>query len=200
MSVDGLQVRYWVSPSDAKRLEVYRPTLRFGQVEVTPRYGDVGVDQIRSHDPEGSAWVYAAVRAFGENYQDSVRYSFSYPTALYMSIRRLGLSINVHGHRNGETITLARGARLRVWSDLSWPDNGVPDAKVSIIFDEPSNIVADDPPATDGGASGNIIDMLNSRGTSRIFATPGTYRWEITVKDVPDVLAQQRYTGVLVIK
>jgi hypothetical protein len=171
MSVPNPVIRYSVRQEDMKRVALHHPEIRVGgilvQISNTPQ---PAASQIGALDPEGSAWIYGSVDAYGTAMRDSVMITFSYPFASTIFASKSGATIT--SPAQGQTITLAPGAKV-TFQCLTFD----PLLKVSYEFDNPAAAMAASPPSTTGGASGNVTALSNFEASSRRFVAPGIYRW-----------------------
>ena len=151
-------------------------------------------NQITPLVPEGKAWIYATVVAYGTPLTDSVQYTFSYPFTQTIGTGKANLAIQ--SQYADVTVTLAAGATVTFQNTVATADP----LTIAYTFDNPAAATATSPPSTTGGASGNVTALSGGQTSRRQFLTPGTYKWTTTAAGGPAPWPGQTQSGTIVIK
>ena len=198
-SVSNPVMRYFVKGSDVARVGVYAPTLTLPvvglPVEAGPNINAPGVNQIRALAGEGTAWIRAAMTAYGTPLQDSVLYTFSYPYSANIVTFASGLLLK--SDWAVATVYFAAGATLGFFNNIAATDG----TTLTYTFDNPSAVTAAVPPSTVGGSSGNVVALPpGGQSSLRRFLTAGTYKWTVTATSAIAAVNGQTLSGTIVIK
>ena len=202
---DGFEVRYVPGSADSLHAAVWYPRLYVPQTienydpysgtKETP-YPQVGDwHAVKALVPEGTAWVHTSINAYGTTVQDSMLYHFTYQRYAEIALGISGLTIS--GDYADQTVTLAPGATVSFRNRIFRLGDAV---RMTYTFDNPSAAVANDPPSTNGGDSGNVVDLGRLQSSSRRFMTAGTYKWTATVRGIPSPWNEEVVSGTIVIK
>jgi hypothetical protein len=200
-SVSTPAVMYKIKGSDSARVDTFRGvvTYRITNTDImtvrTPQSPSAQQpNQITALRGEGTAWIYAAINAYGTAFADSVQYTFSYPYTQTIGTGKANLAIQ--SMYADQTVTLAPGATVTFQNTVPTTDP----LTIAYTFDNPGGATAASPASTTGGASGNVTALAGGQSSRRQFLTPGTYKWTTTAAGGPAPWPGQTQSGTIVIK
>jgi len=203
-AVPSPNLRFEFGPGDSTKLGCYAPmfiptkTLAANQLQLSDC--GAGSDNVVTQLNHimglkvGTAWVYATASVYGVTLRDSVQYTVTYPFRGYVQVFPAVLKASLG---TWDTVTVQHGATI-TFADWLPPAVG---ATVGWDFSDPTAATAANPPSAAGGVSGNITPITAEEGqATRLFATPGSYTWMMTVHGGMAPFTGQTLQGVIIVK
>jgi len=200
-SIDDLRIRYTVTRDDAPKILVYQvvnvstPTID-GQ-QTSQMSSDIccgALNAIVAKGHTGTPWIHADIDVYGTLLRDSVQYTLTPPFNVQISFSKGNFKVGTGN--DGGVIYLARTGTLTVANFI----DGALDLPVTLTFDHPELIQATTPPATDGGSSGDVVNLPSGfKNTTRTFPVAGTYHWNAVIGGVLPPFSGQKASGTIVV-
>lgn len=193
-------VRYWPKGGDSAKVLTYEPGIIAPgnrgillSSEYTYFFGTQNAIVAKVGDD--SAYVYTDVNAYGTVLHDSLKFHFHYPSTATFGPFVLPDGYQIFDRTAINERTYQSPATLTFGNTMFVSTNGAP-LPLDYVFDQPDKALA----TTPGGASGNILGLNLFSSQRRLFTTPGTYGFTVTVRGNTPPYTGQTYSVSFTIK